>query len=795
VIKNYFKIALRNIIRQKTFSLINILGLSLGLTLFILILLFVQHEFSFDKFNKNYENIYRVELDYGGQGQFIALTNNALGPALLKDYPEVINQTRFRNMGNSIMLDAGNDRKYYEDSGWWAENSFFEVFTYNFTAGNPATALSEPYSIVLTETLAEKYFPGQNPLSRVIKINNDFSCTVTGVVEDSPGNSHIIYGYFISYNTYDKVITPNYLDNWTIIGGYNYVVLNDNVSLDGINEKIRGILRTYINAEYPSHVYLKPLSEMHLYSNVLGELGPSGSVDTIIIYLAIGIFILLIASINFMNLSTARSMKRAKEVGMRKVSGANKSDLIIQFIGESILLSFISLLIAIILLNISITEFNAIIGRKISLDFGSNSLLTFGLFGIALFVGIISGSYPALYLARFNPVKVLRSSFKTKPKKFSERNILVVFQFTISVILIIGTIIIYSQLNFLRGKDVGYDKENIVVMNFKYSDSLTVGRYETFKEEIAKLPSIEKVSISQFVPFFNGSSFQTSFEGAPEGEGIYTNINYSDERFLKTFGIKLLLGKEELNAEMNEDSTYECYINEAFRKKVNWDMPLGKRIGYLRVAGVINDYQFTSLKNATQPIILCRLNGWVPRFINREMSLSIKYNPVGEAATIEKIKTLFLQYFPYEIFDVRSMESLFDNMLRREDTVGKTAGYFSILAIFISCLGLFGLSSFVAEQKRKEIGVRKVLGSSIFGIVVLLTRNFSILILIANIIAAPLAYYFLNNWLHEFAYRIEVEWYVFLLAVILTLLIGWVSVAFQTVKAAISNPVDSLRYE
>ncbi|OGU56779.1 MAG: hypothetical protein A2V66_00220, partial [Ignavibacteria bacterium RBG_13_36_8] len=603
MIKNYLKVALRNIIRQKTYAFLNILGLSLGLTCFILILLFVQFEFSFDKFNMNYDNIYRVEMDFNGRGQFIALMHTAVGPALVKDYPEVIAHARFNNMGNGVILDAGNDKKFTENFGWWAENSFFELFSYEFLLGNQRTALTEPYSIVLTETTAEKYFPNRNPIGNTIRINNSFDCTVTAVLKDPPNNSHINFNYIVSYITYEKVITPGYLSNWNVISGYTYVLLKENISLEEVNSKVRDIFRTYIDPDYPSNLYLKQLSALHLHSNVLGELGPSGDLDTIIIYLAIGMFILLIASINFMNLSTARSMKRAREVGMRKVAGASRFELITQFLGESILLTFIALIVSILFVSILIPEFNTIVGRQISLDFGSNILLTAGFIAIGIIVGILSGSYPAFYLSRFNPVKVLRSSFKTKPKKFSERNILVVFQFAISVFLIIGTIIIYNQFNFLKNKKVGYDKENIIVMGYKNADSLICVRYEGFKEELLNLPEVENVSISQFVPHFNGASYQTPYEGAPEGESIYTNINYVDKDFLETYGLNLLLGKNELNSELSSDSTFECYINDAFRKKVNWDQPLGKRIANLRVEGVISDYQFNSMKNLVQPII------------------------------------------------------------------------------------------------------------------------------------------------------------------------------------------------
>jgi putative ABC transport system permease protein len=786
---------MRNIVRHKTYTFLNVFGLSLGLSCFILILLYVRFEFSFDKFNENYDNIYRVELDYGGRGQFIALTNNAIGTALVKDYPEVINQVRFRNMGNGVILDAGNNMKFFEDFGRWAENSFFEIFTYRFIAGNPKTALAEPYSIVLTKSTAEKYFADENPMGKTIKVNNDFTCTVTAVLEDLPKNSSNNFNYLISFSTYEKVITPEYLDNWNTIGCYTYVLLQNSISLPELNSKIKDLLRTYISKDYPSHVYLKPLSQIHLYSDILGEHGPSGDPDTIIIYSAIGIFILLIASINFMNLSTARSMKRAKEVGMRKVCGAGRRNLITQFIGESIVMTFISLFISIIFINFFITEFNAIVGRQLSFDIGNNLLLVIVLIVIGLIVGVISGSYPAFYLSKFNPVGVLKSAIKTKHKKFSERNVLVVFQFATSVFLIVSTIMIYYQLNYLRSKDVGYDKENVIVIGFKNSDSLTAAKYDVLKDEIKNFAGVKNASISQFVPHFNGASFQIPYEGAPQEETIYTNINFADKDFLKTYRIKLLMGKDELNTGTNSDSTYECFINEAFMKETGWDNPIGKRIGFLRVAGVIKDYQFTSMKNLVQPIILRPLDGWEPRFINREMNLSIKLNPGNKDAAIDEIKTLFSRLFPYQIFEYRSMKENFEWLFRTEDTTAKTAGYFSILAIFISCLGLFGLSSFTAEQKRKEIGIRKVLGGSVLNVVYQLVKESLLPVVTAIIIALPVAYYFIDKWLQEFAYRIEIPYVILIISSLSAIIIALITVGYQSVKAALSNPVDSIKYE
>ncbi|MFC2139142.1 ABC transporter permease [Bacteroidota bacterium] len=795
MLKNYFKVAIRNIFRQWSYTILNVLGLSLGLTCFILITLFIQFEFSYDKFNENYDNIYRIEMDFNGKGQLIALMHPAVGPALVEEYPEIINFARFSNMGNRVILDAGEERKYNENFGWWAENSFFEIFSYSFVRGNPKTALDEPYSIVLTETTAEKFFSDSNPIGQTIRINNSYDCKVTAVLKDPPKNSHINFHFIVSYKTYEKEITPDYLSNWRVVNGYTYVHLSDNVSLESINSKVKDIFRKYISPEYPSNLYLKPLSELHLYSNVLGELGPSGDLNTIIIYLAIGVFILLIASVNFMNLSTARSMKRAREVGMRKVAGASRIDLMLQFLGESILLTFISLAFSLVFVGILLAEFNSLVGREISFGLTENPLMTIFLLVIGLFVGIISGSYPSIYLSRFNPVKVLRSSFKNKPKKFSDRNILVVFQFGVSAFLIIGTIIIYNQLNFLKNRNVGFEKENIIVMEYKNVDSLTTVRYETFREEIKTITGVTEASISQFVPHFNGASYQTIYEGAPEGESIYTNINYIDDNFLETFGINLSVGKSLLNPEMNIDSTFECYINDTFRKKVGWDFPIGKRIANLRVEGVVNDYQFNSMRRLVQPIILRPYSGWETRFANRGMCLSIKLNSQNNDDAIKKIRDLFEKRFPNDIFEYRAMEEFFGLLFRNDDNLAKTASYFSLLAIFISCLGLLGLSTFIAEQKRKEIGIRKVLGSSVFQVIFLLTRSYSILIIISNILVWPFIYYVMNKWLSDFSYRIEIKWYVFLTAAMVTLLIGWLSVAYQTLKAAITNPVESLRYE
>ncbi len=793
--KNYLKTTIRNIIKHKGYSLINIVGLTLGLALFILIASYVQFEFSFDKFHKNYDRIYRVEVDFDGKGQLLAFSHVPLGPVLVKEYPEFLQNVRILNMGPNQLLSYNEDIKFYEGRGWWAENTFFDIFSYRLIHGDPKTALIEPFSIVLSQDLAEKYFPGENPLGKIIRFNNNYDCTVTGIIENCPENSHIQYNYLISYSSYKTIVNSDYFNEWHRIANFNYVILSEQASLSEINEKIRDVIRKNFREDVPSHVYLKPLSQFHFHSNILGDVGPRGDLNKITIFSAIGLFILLIACINFMNLSTARSAQRAKEVGLRKVVGASRFNLIRQFLGESLLFSFTALLLSFILAALLLPEFNSIIQRAMPVSMLANGLMIIGMVAITLFVGLLAGSYPALILSNFQPVNILKTSHRSSKRHTFIRKTLVVFQFVISICLIVGTLIIYQQMNFMKNKKLGYTKENILVTEFRQMDAKTIKKYETMKNELLKYPNISNISISRHIPSFNGSSFIVlDWKGSQADDKAYINLNYVDNNYLETYGISLSAGRNFFENETG-DSTISCIINETAAKRFGWEMPIGKRLGgNIYVVGIVRDFHFASLRDEIQPMLLYPLREPISGSRARNQ-FSIKISPQNIDETLKLIRAKYEALFPQDIFEYRFYDEDIDRMYRSEKRTAKTITYFSVLAIFIACLGLFGLASFTAEQRTKEIGIRKVIGATVPNIITLLAKEFTRWVLVANIIAWPIAYYAMNKWLQEFAYRTNIGIWIFVVSAVMTLIIALFTVSYQAIRAALTNPVDSLKYE
>jgi putative ABC transport system permease protein len=794
MLKNYLKITLRNIAKQKSYSFINIAGLAMGMALFILIARYIQLEFSFDKFNKNYDRIYRVEYNLDGKGRFIAFSHPPVGEALARDFAEIEQYTRFLNMDNDKLLSY-QDKKFSEDYGWWAENSFFELFSYKLLKGETKSALVEPNSIVLSEELAEKLFPNEEPLGKIIRYDNTIDCKVTGIIENCPTNSHINYDFLISYQSYKTIAGNDYFESWNNIANFTYVLLAENVNLEELDKKLHDVLKKYWRDDVDVPLYVKPLSQFHFHSNVLGEIGQRGDMSKIYIFSAIGLFILLIACINFMNLSTARSAKRSREVGMRKVVGANKFSLVKQFLSESVLFAFLALMLAAVLAEIFLPIFNKIIGRTLSLSFFDNWLISLGLIGIALIVGLISGSYPAFYLSSFQPVAILNSPSSGQSSNAAIRKFLVVFQFVISIILIIGTLVIYRQMYYMRNTDLGYDHEQIIHTQLLRMDSETISKYHTLKNELLNNVNILNASISRDIPSFSSSSTVIlGWEGSNEDDRAYVNINRIDHNFLDTYGIQLIEGRNFSPSE-SSDSIIHCIINETAVKQFGWDNAIGKRLGGNNyVIGVVKDFHYTSLRFQINPLVLFPPNEPNPARRTRDI-LSIKIAPYKIDETLSFIKNKFEAIFPNDIFEYRFFDEDFDWMYRQEIRVAKTIGYFSIIAIFIACLGLFGLASFMAEQRTKEIGIRRTLGATIPGITLLLSKEFTKWIIIANIIALPVGYFIMNSWLQKFAYRTSIGFLIFIVTGILALLIALLTVSYQSIKVAVANPVESLRYE
>ncbi|UCD17743.1 MAG: ABC transporter permease, partial [Candidatus Zixiibacteriota bacterium] len=743
MITGYLKVIVRNIIRHKGYSFINIAGLAIGMTIFILIVLYAQFEYGYDTFHEQYDRICRVEQDYNGQGQFVAITHNPLGPILVEDYPEIVKSVRFQGMDANFVLAYGDDLKFNTLRGWWVEPSFFEIFSFPLLRGDPKEVLAEPNTIVLSRELADKYFPDDDPLGKTLRLNDTYDCKITGIVEDCPPNSHIRFDFLTSLSTLYSVAD---LNDWSQMGIYTYVVLAENAPVQEISQNIRDIFRRYQWPEYPGHAYLKPLSQLHLYSDVIGEVGPRGDPSGIYVMLAIGVFVLLIACINFMNLSTARSVPRAKEVGVRKVVGASKTTLIIQFLGESVILSSIALVIAVGLAEMLLPEFNNLVSREMTLDYLGNLPLSGGMLILALTVGVVAGSYPAFYLSAFQPAAVMKGTLPVGAGNSLTRKLLVVFQFSLSIAFIIGTFTIVRQVSYMKDQNPGSDREHIAVMQFNNRHNETIGRYESFKNELLASPAIVEVSLSRFIPGYNYASTQVDWEGADQDQTTYTNLNYVDAHFIDVYNLELLDGRN-LSEVQSNDSVVNCIINETAVRTFGWQSPIGKMLmqSTCRVIGVIKDFHYATLRRRIDPIILLPFNPSSSRHQRRNIQFSIKIAPEQMDDALAYVEDTYHKHFPGDIFEYRLFDQVFGRLFRGDERTGRMVGYLALLAICISCLGLFGLASYTAERRTREIGIRKVFGAGIPGVVLLLSREFLTLVAVANLIAWPVAWYAMNR--------------------------------------------------
>ena len=798
--KNYLLIAFRNLIRQKTYSIINISGLAIGFAAFIMIVLHVVHEFSFDKFHKNSNDIYRVCINGRISGDVfnVAVCASPTGEAMVRDMPKVLKSVRINKFHQTVFFTTDNDR-FYEEGMIFADSTFFDVFTFEMLQGNPETALDELNSIVLTEKIAKKHFPEENPIGKIMKLNDKESFIITGIIKDVPGNSHFTFNMVSPYSTFQKMNGIEGNEDWGSLNVHTYVLLAPGTNPRQIETKFPEFIKKNMGelSEMESikfEPYLQPLTSIHLHSNLMAELGSNSDINYVYAFLAVAIFILLIACINFMNLSTARSMKRAKEVGLRKVVGADRQQLIFQFIGESLILSFIGLIAGLILVEIALPAFSQILDNDFEPSLFRNRYEFLFLIGLVIVVGVIAGSYPAFYLSAFQPVKVLKGSLRNKSKKSSVRNVLVVMQFSISVFLIICTGFVYSQITYLRSKKLGFDKEQLVVIPLRgerMQDNANV-----IKNELKNLSCVAEVSMSQFVPGgdMNGNGY------IPEGMDekapwiIFTNI--VDYDYVKTMGMEVVKGRD-LSRDFSTDSN-AILINETLMKKLGWEDPLNKKItGFhydstfqLHIVGVVKDFHFRSLHDAIEPSLM-----YIGSQNNSYLNVKLHAGNINES--IEAIQKKWEETESAFPFDYFLLDKNLDDLYKAETRIGELFLAFTFIAILIACLGLFGLASYNAEQRTREIGIRKAMGSSVEQIVLMMSRQFTIWILLANIIAWPIAYYFIDRWLGNFAYSIKImdKWYIFLFAGLATLFIAILTVLYQSIKAAIINPVVAIKYE
>jgi putative ABC transport system permease protein len=792
MLKNYFKIAFRNLIRFKTYSLINILGLAVGMACTILILLWVQDELSYEKFFKNADNTYLVLR--GNNEEMTAVTSKMLAPALKQELPEIVKSTSFMQLPEAFKFLIQNGNTGFEESVILADSNFFEIFSYKFREGNPVAALSAPNSIILTEDFAKKYFGNVNAFGKQLDVSGFGQKTVmnvTGILENAPLQSQI-RGQIILPANWFKTIGINF-ESWYDQSFHTYIQLKDNTNLRDVSTKIKQCeLKSLPNQNTKILTYsLLPLTKIHLYGGNIKFLETTGDIKYVKIFIAIAFIILLIASINYMNLATALSLKRTKEVGIRKTIGAKRSTLLLQFLGESFILSFIAYYLAILLVEFLLPEFNYLTTKKLSIKIFEPYFICLSSL-VIIVTGLISGSYPALFLSSLFPVQILKGNLKFGSWNLFSRKGLVVFQFVTTIVIIVCTIVIFNQLSFIRNSSLGFDKENLLCIK---TTGEVNNNYNALRNEILRNPEIIDVSRSEPVSTALTRTFGVWWAGKPENEEKHFWVLHSDENLAAVYKFEMSEGRY-FSELYPSDKTNAFVLNEAAAKSMGLKSPLDHEI-YLwgkkgKIIGVIKDFHFASFHTTIEPLIFT-----IPddNQAGRYSLISIRYKSRNLENLISFLEKVWTEQTAGSPFNYYFYDDSLNKLYFSEIRMGTIFKYFSFLSILIACLGLFGLISISAEQKTKEVGIRKVLGASVSNVALIISKGFLILVIVSNLFAWPIAYYFMNNWLQDFAYKIEISWWMFVLSGGIALLIALVTVSYKAIKAATANPVRSLRYE
>jgi len=804
MIKNYFIIAIRNLIRQKGYFIINLVGLTIGLTACLLITFYVIDELSYDKFHEKGDRIYRVGYQYkapSGEVYKFPVTEYKFKEAFESYYNQIEDFVRINSQTSSFYIKYQNN-KFYEEGISLVDSTFFDMFTFKWVMGNKKTALKEPFTVVITESIAQKYFGDSIPIGKNLEVFSEtgkVEVKVTGVIENMPKNSHFHLTILGSMTTGKYMYTEMVLENWGEMSQFSYILLPEKVSIESLKKSSKDfMIQTFgeENAISENDLLFQPLHDIHLHSNTRYEFETNGSMRNVVIFSIIALFILIIATINYMNLSTARSSKRSMEVGIRKILGANRRNLILQFIGEAILITFIAVWLSIAIADLALPKFNQLAGKEISIEWFNNLWIMFLTILIAMFIGIISGSYPAFFLSSFKPLKVLKEKNKLSGSNTLLRKILVIFQFAISVTLIVCTLIVFLQWRYMKNKPLGIDSTNIVIFKSPGSE-----KYKTFKQELLKNPNIISVTASNKRPT-NRLSSNLSFEAENvENEANSIKIISIDYDFFETLNNKIIEGRS-FSEEFGQDETSTFIINEAAKIEFGWEYAVGKTFETLtidseannwiprkgRIVGVAEDFHFESVHNKIVPVVYFIDHNW-------RYWVSVKISETNQKETLKYIKETWSKLNSDRYFDPIFYNKSLESLYRNEKKFFVLFIIFSILAISIACLGIVGLASFTAEQKTKEIGIRKVLGASVTIIVQLVNKEFLKLVIISNIIAWPIAWYFMKNWLNNFVYRIDLTLWPFIISGVTALLIALLSVSYQALKAGSTNPVNALKYE
>jgi putative ABC transport system permease protein len=786
MLKNYFKIAFRNLLRNKRFSIINISGLAIGMASAVLILLWVENELSFDRFHSKGDRLYEVWNNSVRDGGIQSGTSvpDLMGPALKKDCPQIEETCRFN--WNQILLMGYKDR-HLKPNGTWVDPSFLTMFSLPLLKGDAKMALNDPYSLVVTQKLASRFFGSEDPMGKVVRIDNRNDFKITGVLKDLPNNTQFDFDFLMSYAFLES---KHYIDSdWTDVYAKAFVLLKPHASLAETNARIKNICGKYSGGRSKETSFLYPVSQLRLYSKFNNGKPAGGRIETVRLFIVIAAFILLIACINFMNLSTARSEKRAKEVGIRKVAGALKKSLVAQFLIESIIISAIAGLLALAIVELSLPSFNQLTQKQLFIDYRNLNFWLSGT-GFIFLTGFLAGSYPAFFLADFKPVSVLKGSFKKVNALMTPRKVLVVSQFTFAIVLVISTIVIVQQIKYGQQRKTGYDKSNLA---YVFMEGDIHKNYALIKNEL--LNSGTATSVSQtMAPLTQSwsSGFSLSWAGKDPATPVSFDRSSTSGGLIKTAGFTLIEGRDIDPVNYPTDST-ACIVNESAVKVMKFKNPLGQTIFddpvTWHIVGVIKDFILQSPYDPTRPIIF---KG--PRYGSNV--INIKFNNRNSMATnLAEANAIFKKYNPAFPFEYHFVDEEYAKKFDDQQLVARLAALFAGLTIFISCLGLFGLATYMAENRIKEIGVRKILGASVSSIAALLSRDFIKLVVIAIVIASPIAWYAMKIWLQGFEYRVDITWYVFALAGLTAIGIALITVSFQAIQAAVANPVGSLRTE
>jgi putative ABC transport system permease protein len=801
MLKNYLKLSIRNILKHKFFSAINILGMTIGITACLLLVLYVADELSFDRFHSSVDRMYQVGLHGKIGGQDIRTSNTCppLSQALTEEVPGVAASTRIAGFFGQPVVKYG-DKAFTEEKVFLADSNFFNFFSFKLLEGDPETALQEPNSVVLTESVVTKYFATEPAMGKLITVGNDNkSYKVTGISADCPANSHFRYAMLLSSASADYLQTNVWLNNYL----YTYFILTEGTSVADVEAKFPGLVVKYVGPEIEKFMgvtlkameeqggeygyYTTKVSDIHLRSTSRDSIEPPGNILYVYFFAGIGLFIIIIACINFMNLSTARSAGRAKEVGLRKTLGSLRGQMVRQFLAESMIYSLVAVLLALVLCYLLLPQFNLLSGKQLGMEVLKSPVFISAILVLIIFVGFVAGSYPAFYLTSFNAVEVLKGKVRAGVKSKGVRSTLVVLQFAISIFLIIFTGVVYQQITFMQERNLGIDKHNILRVN---NTGRLGNNQDAFRNALDAQTGIKSASYTN-ANFPDGGNNTTVFKTASSEQDHIMMIYNADYNHQEVLKFELKEGRY-FSKDFPSDSS-AILINEAAVKEFGFKNPLQEELIYnddrvekLRIIGVFKDFNFESLKMEVRPLAI--------RLTDKSGQLLIRYE--GKASdAVGRVEKLWKQLAANEPFDYEFMDQNFDALFRSEQRMGEVFTIFSGLAIFIACLGLFALAAFTAEQRTKEIGIRKAMGATTFGLAVLLSREFTKLVLVAFVPASVVAWFVVHKWLSAFAYRVEISPLIFVGSGVIALFVAWLTVSFQSIKAASSNPVQSLRYE